>query len=115
MDAPKVAMIAIFIMATTAGIGRASEIPIYPVEQWCDKVAKSVGARSEQIYGGCISQEQSAYDGLKNRWSTFPSATQSWCDRVARSSGAGSYTILSGCVEQEIKAGQENSRRQFQR
>ena len=111
----KVATISLCIMAITEGTARASEMPFYPVEQWCDQVARSAGARSEMIYGGCISQEQSAYDSLKSRWSTLPIATQSWCDSVARSSGAGSYMILKGCVEQEINAGQANSRRQFQR
>jgi hypothetical protein len=110
-----VAASSIVIITITAGTVRASEIPAYPVEQWCDKVARVAGARSEMIYGGCISQEQSAYDGLKTRWSTLPIATQNWCDNVARSSGAGSYMILSGCVEQEVNAGQQNSRRQFQR
>jgi hypothetical protein len=93
----------------------ASEIPFYSVEQWCDTVAKSVGPRSEVIYGGCVDQEQSAYDTLKRVWNTLSAQTQNWCDRVARSTGGGSYTILNGCVEQEINASQENSTRQFRR
>jgi hypothetical protein len=32
-------------------------VPFYSVESWCQKVAKSVGAMSEVIYGGCIDQE----------------------------------------------------------
>jgi hypothetical protein len=115
MEYTKTATISILLMAITAGTGQASEIPNYTVAQWCDKVAKSAGDRSEMIYGGCISQEQSAYDGLKHRWKTLPIATQNWCDRVARSSGTGSYMILNGCVAQEINAGQQNSRREFQR
>jgi hypothetical protein len=93
----------------------ASEVPFYAVEQWCDKVAKAAGARSEMIYGGCVKQEQSAYDTMKRVWNTLPAQTQTWCDRVARSGGVGSYMILNGCTEQEIAAAGENSQRQFRR
>jgi hypothetical protein len=97
------------------GPAHASEVPFYSVEQWCDAVSRSAGPKSEMIYGGCVNQEQSAYDTLKRVWNTLPAEMQNWCDRVARSTGAGSYMILNGCVEQEISAGQENSRRQFRR
>ena len=93
----------------------ASEVPFYSVEQWCDKVAKSAGPRSELIYDGCVNQEQSAYDTLKRVWNTLPTQTQTWCDRVARSGGVGSYMLLNGCREQEITAAGENSKRQFRR
>jgi hypothetical protein len=99
-----------FITSVAAG-----ELPSYPVEQWCDRVASSSGPRSELIYGGCIKQEQSAYDSLKGTWSVLPSQMQSWCDTVAKSGGAGSYLILNGCVQQEQNAGRENSTRQFRR
>jgi hypothetical protein len=46
----------------------AGELPNYPVERWCDQVAQSAGSRSELIYGGCIGQEQTAYDRLKGTW-----------------------------------------------
>jgi hypothetical protein len=93
----------------------ASEVPFYSVKQWCDTVSKSAGNRSEMIYGGCIDQEQYAYNSIKEAWSTLPAQTQKWCDSVARSTGAGSYMILNGCIQQEMSAGKENSRRQFQR
>jgi hypothetical protein len=93
----------------------AGELPSYAVEQWCDRVASSPGSRSELIYGGCIKQEQSAYDSLKGSWSALPSQMQSWCDSVAKSGGGGSYLILNGCVQQEQNAGRENSTRQFRR
>jgi hypothetical protein len=93
----------------------AGELPTYPVEQWCDRVANSSGSRSELIFGGCIQQEQSAYDSLKATWGVLPSQMQSWSDTVAKSGGAGSYLILNGCVQQEQNAGRENSSRQFRR
>jgi GYF domain 2/Protein of unknown function (DUF2939) len=94
---------------------RAVPVPFYSVESWCQKVAKSGGAMSEVIYGGCINQEQSAHDDLKKLWNTLPAQTQNWCDRVARSTGDGSYVLLNGCVGQEITVGQENSKGQFRR
>ena len=97
-------------LATDSPAPAGPPIPFYLVESWCQKVAKSVGAMSEVIYGGCIDQEQSAHDDLKRLWNTLPAQTQNWCDRVARSTGDGSYVLLNGCVGQEITAGQENSK-----
>ncbi|GAB9242109.1 hypothetical protein BDS110ZK12_39450 [Bradyrhizobium diazoefficiens] len=94
---------------------KASELPNYPVEKWCDQVARAGGTRSELIYGGCIDQEQSAYDHLKGAWGGVPPQTQKWCDQVARSGSGGSYLILNGCVDQEDAARQQNSTRRFQR
>jgi hypothetical protein len=91
----------------------SSELPIYPVEQWCNRVAGSTGQRSELIYSGCLSQEQSAYDNLKPMWSSLSSQMQKWCDTVAKSGGSGSYLILNGCIDQEQGAARENSSRQF--
>src|SRR4051812_20481879 len=91
----------------------SGEVPFYSVEQWCNKVAHSSGARSETIYGGCIDLEQSAYDTLRNIWSPLPADTQVWCDKVARSSGTGSYKILNECVEDQETANKTNSTRQF--
>jgi hypothetical protein len=90
-------------------------VPFYSVESWCQKVANSVGAMSEVIYGRCIDQEQSAHDDVKKLWNTLPTQTQNWCDRVAGSTGDGSYVLLNGCVGEEITADQENSKRQFRR
>jgi len=101
------------LLAATAA--RADGLPVYPVEQWCEKVSRSAGAKSEMIYGGCLDQEQSAYDALKKSWAALPGQTQTWCDKVAKSSGGGSYMILNGCVEQETNAAKENSVRQFRR
>jgi hypothetical protein len=94
---------------------RATELPNYSVEQWCEEVARSAGARSEVLYGGCIDQEQSAYDHLKQSWADVPVQTRTWCDEVARSAGPGSYMLLNGCVDQENSARQQNSTRRFQR
>ncbi len=56
------------------------------------------------IYGGCMEQEQSAYDALKGEWPQLPAQMRRWCDKVARAGGGGSYVILQGCVEQERAA-----------
>jgi hypothetical protein len=93
----------------------ANDIPNYPVEEWCEKVSRAGGSKSEMIYSGCINQEQSAYDTLKRSWAALPRQTQEWCDKVAKSTGGGSYMILNGCVDQEISAGKENTTRRFQR
>jgi hypothetical protein len=112
---PGLIALAIFTSALISPSARAAELPNYPVERWCDQVARSAGSRSEMIYGGCIKQEQTAYDHLKRSWADVPSQTQNWCDQVARSSGGGSYMILNGCVDQESSARQQNSTRRFQR
>jgi hypothetical protein len=90
-------------------------VPNYAVEEWCDKVARSVGPRSEVIYGGCIRDEQSAYDRLKTEWDMAPSAAQSWCDQVGRSVGPGSYQILLRCLEDEAEAARQNKTQPFKR
>jgi hypothetical protein len=84
------------LLAATAA--RADGLPVYPVEQWCEKVSRSAGAKSEMIYGGCLDQEQSAYDALKKSWAALPGQTQTWCDKVAKSSGGGSYVILMAAL-----------------
>jgi len=105
----------IAFIGTDRGYAQTPELPSYEVEKWCDVVARSAGSRSELIYGGCIEQEQSAYDELKERWASLPVQTRHWCQQVAKSGGKGSYAILNGCVEQEIAAKQENAKRQFHR
>jgi hypothetical protein len=106
-------IVALFVLA---GAAQAETIlPTYPVEKWCDQVSRSVGARSEMIYGGCIDQEQNSYNELKASWTTLSNHTQTWCDQVAKATGSGSYMILKGCVEQETQAAKENSTRKFQR
>ena len=107
--------VAIIGLGFSAGPLLASELPFYAVEQWCDTVARSAGQRSELIYSGCLSQEQSAYDNLKPKWSSLSSQMQKWCDTVAKSGGSGSYMILDGCIDQEQGAARENSTRQFRR
>ena len=112
---PALIALAIISSASISPSVRAAELPTYPVERWCDQVAKSAGPRSEMIYGGCINQEQTAYDHLKGSWAELPLQTRNWCDQVARSSGGGSYMILNGCVDQESSAREQNSTRRFQR
>jgi len=107
------ALIVLTALLATA-TARADDLPVYPVEQWCEKVSRSAGARSEMVYGACLDQEQSAYDALKKSWAALPGQTQTWCDKIAKATG-GSYMILNGCVEQEGAAGKANSERQFRR
>jgi hypothetical protein len=45
------------------------------------------------IYGGCLDQEQSAYDSLKESWAALPSQTQTWGDEVAKSTDGGSLCV----------------------
>ncbi|HMF49692.1 MAG TPA: hypothetical protein VK603_13665 [Candidatus Saccharimonadales bacterium] len=103
-----------FFLSLTVGhvVAGEQEVPDYPVERWCKEVAKTAGD-SEIIYGGCIQQEQSAYDDLKVSWTEVPRKTQIWCKEVAKASGPGSYMILKGCVEQEAAAQKENTTRHF--
>jgi hypothetical protein len=95
-------------------LARADDIPNYPVEQWCKKVAGTAGG-SEMIYSGCMDQEQDAYDALKQSWANVPDKTRAWCDQVAKSPGTGSYKLLQGCIDQEATAREENSKRRFNR
>jgi hypothetical protein len=91
-------------------------IPNYQVERWCDQVARAAGARSEVIYGGCIDQEQSAYNALRDgTWGGLAPATRNWCDQVARSGGGGSFVILLSCANQETAASRQNGIRRFER
>lgn len=105
----------IFLLALPAPARAYDQVPDYPVERWCDQVARAGGTRSEMIYGGCINQEQTAYDTLKTAWSIVPPATREWCDQVARAAGNGSYMLLRGCINQEITAGRNNAAHRFQR
>jgi hypothetical protein len=61
----KLAVLIIFMVAPEAVWG--ADLPYYSVEKWCDIVANTGGSRSEMIYGGCIRQEQTAYDSLKEK------------------------------------------------
>lgn len=81
-------------------------MPRYNVEQWCEEVAGFSGDYSSVIYNGCIQQEQSAYDHLKDSWPGLSSRMRDWCVQVAKSSGSGSYLILNGCIQQELDASQ---------
>ncbi len=97
------------------GVVHAQTLPRFAVEQWCNQVAKAAGARSEMIYGGCITQEQTAYDTIKKSWYNLPSQTRTWCESVAKAAGPGSYMLLNGCVDQETAAAKANSSTQFRR
>ena len=102
--------------AMVQGISSAwATVPNYPVENWCDRVARSAGPRSEVIYGGCTRNEQLAYDRLKIEWDATPSTAQSWCDQVARSVGPGSYELLLGCLDNEAQAARQNKSQPFER
>ncbi|MES5485399.1 hypothetical protein QMZ05_21835 [Bradyrhizobium sp. INPA03-11B] len=108
-----ISVAAVLNLAITPAL--AGDLPDYPVETWCSRVSSISGAKSEMLYGGCIDQEQAAYDSLKKSWSTLPQQTREWCSRVASSTGGGSYMLLKGCVDQESDARQQNSSRRFQR
>jgi len=105
---------ALLLTIISASAAIAGDLPNYPVEAWCNKIASAVGAKSEMLYGGCISQEQSAYDSLKTVWADLPQRTKTWCDQIAKSTG-GSYLVLKGCLDQEDSARRQNSTREFQR
>ena len=101
------------LMSTITAI--AGDLPNYPVEKWCSSIASASGAKSEMVYGGCMDQEQTAYDSLKTTWADLPQQTKNWCDQIARAAGGGSYMVLKACVDQEDAARRQNSNRQFQR
>lgn len=107
--------IAVLLSLSIVPAFAGDDLPNYPVETWCSRVSSISGTKSEMLYGGCIDQEQAAYDSLKKNWSTLPRQTKEWCDRVARTTGGGSYMLLNGCVDQESAAKQQNSTRRFQR
>jgi hypothetical protein len=92
----------------------AGDLPNYPVEKWCSSIASVSGAKSEMVYGGCMDQEQTAYDSLKTTWADLPQQTKNWCDQIAKATG-GSYMVLKACLEKEDAARRQNSNRQFQR
>ena len=103
----------VVLMSTITAI--AGDLPNYPVEKWCTSIASVSGAKSEMVYGGCISQEQTAYDSLKTTWADLPQQTRNWCDQIAKAAVGGSYMVLKACVDQEDAARRQNSNRQFQR
>jgi len=101
----------VVLMSTITAI--AGDLPNYPVEKWCTSIASVSGAKSEMVYGGCIGQEQTAYDSLKATWADLPQQTRNWCDQIAKAAVGGSYMVLKACVDQEDAA--RHSNRQFQR
>ena len=103
----------VVLMSTITAIAR--DLPNYPVEEWCSSIASVSGAKSEVVYGGCIDQEQTAYDSLKTTWPDLPQQAKNWCDQIAKATGGGSYMVLKACLEKEDAARRQNSNRQFQR
>lgn len=61
-----------------------------------------------------MSQEQSAYNGLKAGWKSIPDAIKKHCAGIAKLDGIGSYSLLSGCVEQELQAKKANAAKSFE-
>ena len=82
----------------------AVELPNYDPEAYCDRVMEMSGG-SMMIRNGCIQNEQTAYDDLKESWGSLPEATANYCARVGEMSG-GSYMIAKGCVTNETDASQ---------
>jgi hypothetical protein len=109
---PRAAAASALVLA--AGAARADSIPRYDVASHCRAVASFGGDYSEMLYGGCIDMEQSAYDKLKDLWTTLPSAMRAHCDSVARVAGPGSYSLLDGCIDMERAAAKENRAKSFQ-
>jgi hypothetical protein len=102
----RISLFVFLCLASAIAASLAYAMPRYNVEAWCEEVAGASGDYSSVIYNGCIEQEQSSYDQLKDDWSLLPSRVRSWCDQVAKASGHGSYLILDGCVRQEMDASQ---------
>lgn len=90
-----------------------SKPPKYDVKAYCKSLAALGGAPSEMMYGACLNQEQSAYDGLKPSWSSTPESIRNYCDGLARLAEPGSYMMLSSCVQQETSARKSNSKAEF--
>ncbi len=92
-----------------------AEMPNYNTEAYCARIAAVGGAPSQSMKGACFGQEQTAYDGLKEKWETLPATMKSYCDRIARVGGDGSFSMLSACVRQEQGAAKSNGQFQFKR
>lgn len=109
------ATVAIGIHCALLTSAHAGELPRYDVKAWCHELATSGGSFSEVLYGTCMDQEQSAYNQLKEKWTTAPAKTRQWCDELARAGGgAGSYTLLQTCLDQELRAADENKTKTFE-
>lgn len=91
------------------------QMPHFDVERYCRRIASTGGSHSEALYGGCFDMEQSAYDGLRDRWPNLSARLRTYCDRIARTGSSGSYMMLQGCVQMEESAAQQNERREFRR
>ena len=95
-------------------VAAQSEIPPrYDAEAYCKEVASFGGSYSAFMDNACLAQEQTAYDGLKTKWTDLPADARTYCDEVARFGGKGSYFMLNACIEQEMQA--RGSRPKFQR
>ena len=88
------------------------EVPRYDPNAHCRTVAEADGEFSEEVFRGCLDQEQSSYDALKTQWASIPPATRDHCDGVARACSPGSYVALSSCVEQQQTASEDNQDQQ---
>ena len=95
------------ILLAIASPAFADAVPRYDVAGYCQTVS-DVSGGSAMIYNGCVDMEQTAYNGLKARWSAIPNRIQSYCDEVGRVSG-GSYSILEGCIAMETEAANDTS------
>ena len=92
----------------------SAAMPDYDVKASCRQVAEAGGSFSHMIYGGCLTQEQAAFNRLNAKWDSLPSEIRRSCDEVARM-GSGSFTILEGCANQELNAAEKNKSFEFQR
>jgi hypothetical protein len=100
-------------LAVLPGVAHAASLPHYDVEAHCKEVANFGGSYSASLDNACLTQEQTAYDALKAKWSDVPAEAQAHCDEVARFGGHGSYKLLEACIEQEMRARGERPKFQY--
>jgi hypothetical protein len=106
---------AVSVALCLAASAAHAEIPNYDPDKYCTRIASVGGSPSQSTKRFCLQQEQSAYDALKPKWESLPSAARLYCDRIARVGGEGSYHTLGFCITQETAAGKSNDQFQFKR
>ncbi len=106
-------VIAVAAALATPLTAYAEAVPRYDPVAWCEEVASTGGGMSETIKRGCLEEEQSAYDRLKEKWAAVPMKSREWCDQVARTASHGSYSILAGCISEEMDNKEKNDGAEF--
>lgn len=109
----RTALLPLAIAVALSGASALADMPRYDVEAHCTEIAGFGGTYSHSLFNGCMDQEQSAYDTLKEAWSTLPAEIRAHCDEIAAFSSPGSYALLQGCVQMERSAGQQRKTFQY--